>query len=250
MRYYLSILLLAAITVTAQNPEGHYFIPSLNGNMHRVLDQAQSPVHYRGLGGGMGLGYGWHADKWILEVDVNAGFGLIKPQTSENPLNTSIILWQGGADNRFLWEVKKQRNTRYMAGINAPVFVQYRNHNNHSNSSETWNAYAMIGPEGGAQHTFTLFRRGFVADGFLSLPVWGYATKPSFAEFFGLFNDNISQRSWRSMVNIQTDLRLRMLLINGNQIGISYRWNYYSDSVDNLSQLAAHRANIFFLFKL
>jgi hypothetical protein len=250
MRYYLILFLLTAITVTAQNPEGHYIIPSFNGYMHRVLDKAQSPVHYRGFGGGLGLGYGWHASKWILEVDISANFGLLKPRSSANPLNTNITLWQGQADSRFLWEIRQHEKTRFMAGINAPVFVQYRNHSNHTNSSETWNAYAMIGPEGGARYTFTLFRRGFVADGFLALPVWGYATKPAFAEFFGLFGENISQRSWRSMVNIQTDLRLCMMLINGNQIGISYRWNYYSDSVDNLSQLAAHRANIFLLFKL
>ncbi|MCC5918205.1 MAG: hypothetical protein JJU02_12875 [Cryomorphaceae bacterium] len=248
--FQILLLLLAPLAIKAQVPEGLYIQPSFRGQYHTVLDRAQSPVHYSGLSGGMGLGFCMSKKNWIIETDVAFAYGILQPGFSKNPLGTELLLWQGQSDNRFLWAFYQKENRRILAGVNLPVFAQYREHNNFSNSSQTWNAYAAIGPEVAGQYTFSKFKRGWILDGFISVPVWGYATKPSFAQFSGLFWDNVGSRSWRESFWIQSEFRMRMMLMNGNQVGLSYRWNFYSDSRANLSQLAGQGLGLFLMFKL
>lgn len=241
--------LLFGMTMMAQFPEGHYVVPSLNGQYERVLDRAQSPRHHTGYSVGAGLGYAWHAYGWMLEFEANASYATLTPVSSANPLNVRMPSYVGQIKTRFLWNVKTVNKTRILAGVSLPFMLRYREHSSFSNSRETWNAALMVGPEVGVQHHFDWWRKGFIAETFLSVPVWGYASKPAYAQFFGVFWDQTSPRAWNNSVWVQAETRLRLLTINGNQVGLGYVWQYYSDSVDNRAQLADHQLRVFIMAK-
>ena len=252
-RFLVALMLMISSGLFAQNAtrvEGTYITPIFSGKYQRVLDRAQSPVQYRGLGGGLGIGTHFHRKKWILENELLAHYNLLNPNFSQNPLNTKITASDANLQNYFFYEIQISEKWRHLAGVSLPVFVQYRLHSGHSNSSETWNAYALVGPAAGTQYHFRFLRKGWIAEGFAALPVWGYGTKPSFTRFFGRFTENISPRHWGNAYMLETRTRLRMLLMNGNQMGLQYTWTYFSDSVDNLSQLGSHQLQFYLLYKL
>ena len=248
-RLFILFFLLSGMALMAQFPQGHYVVPSFIGQFERVLDQSQSPRHYTGYAVGGGMGYTWHAKRFVLEFDARASYASLSPAADLNPLNVSIPSFVGQAHTRFLWEVKAMAQTRLLAGVALPFMLRYREHSSFSNSRETWNAALMIGPEVGVQHPFNWWRKGFIAESFLSVPAWGYASKPAYAQFFGVFWDQASPRAWNNALWVQAETRLRLLTINGNQVGLGYAWQYFSDSVDNRAQLADHQLRIFIMAK-
>ncbi len=250
---YLSILIGLSVALHGQEPtrvQASHISISFGGGYQSALDHFQSPLHYRGWGGGLGLGFMRHGNKWIFENEVFAFGHALSPNIAHNPLNASKTSLEADMQNMLLREMKAQGKWRYFVGVSTPVFVQYRTHSGHSNSSETWNAYALIGPAGGLMYHFKLFRKAWIVENYTSLPVWGYGSKPSFTRNFNRFWENASPRHWGNAFQLQNNLRLRMLMLQGNQIGLQYRWAFYHDSVDNLAQLAGHRLQFYLLFKL
>lgn len=132
------------------------------------------------------------------------------------------------------------------------------------NASTSTSIFGNLCAEGMAQFDFAFIRGGshnlLTAYGKLIVPLGGFVSRPGFA-FMDNYTSDLSltntilssyETSGILFPGVSTDIGLKFNLLNGNKIGISYRWDYLttrntgSYRFDN----AFHTFTLDFMFKL
>ena len=132
------------------------------------------------------------------------------------------------------------------------------------NASTSTSIFGNLCAEGMAQYDFAFVRNGshnlLTAYGKLILPLSGFVSRPGFAFMdnytsdLSLTNTILSSYETYDILfpGISTDIGLKFNLLNGNKIGISYRWDYLTTRNTGFYRFdnAFHTLTIDFMFKL
>lgn len=249
-RFPLFLFLFVTLQSLAQ-PKGHYFPFSMGYGFETVKDEALSPVSYSGSLGAVGLGYHYQNDKWISMLDINglAGYQYPDLNRDEGYRNTLTGLVRAHYQlSRKVWQLPSSIDL--FAGLVSHNSWDYRDHSRYGNSSANYIGLFSLGPIITAQKPFTLFSRNFTLAYRFGFPVATYYLRPTYIKPF--LNQEIGSKGfafWGDFYSLNSRTDLIYQLGNGNELRLSYVWDYYQLDLLNKVQLANHILSISTVFR-
>lgn len=249
--YFLGIVLFGSLSVHAQVAAKDYLEFSLGYTYQKVKDASLSPLTYGGHLGHIGLAYRSLSDRWRNEVQLQ-GFGAKQYPLQGSPDNFSETLtFAGRLHYRLSYKLSQAPGgTTIYGGIASNNLWDYRSHNRFGNSSENFTGIAAIGPSAQIQKTFHFWQQHWQLEYVLDLPLAAFVIRPGFIK--PLLNDEPSTQEWAfwgDYFGLFSTTRWAWLLPNGNQIALSYQWEYAAYQPLNSVQLAGHHLALSTLFK-
>ena len=230
---------------------------SAGGNIVHCFDNGTIPYPYRGLGlnfaGGVTIEWArYHVQKESrVAIDMlgNGGTSYGIEGRSEflyrfhDGKRNRLHLWAGPALQSYL--DLKEISAMMNASLGLSGFMNL--------CAEGMLSYDFAYPHGGTYNLLTLY-------GKLSLPVAGLVMRPGYAYMDNYTNDiNVNNTMLSDYVlfgkwlpGVGTDVGLYLNLMNGNRIGLSYRWDYLSTGHKGAYRFdnALHSFNLNFKFNL
>lgn len=241
-------LLFATLTSRAQNSFDGNFIPfSLGGSYQVFIDEFNSPLIYSGLIGLSQTGFVNQNGYLQHNLYINGGAGFQRPELNrdENLSRYTTYLARIHYSIRYkLWQKQMQS---FFAGIVSHNTWDYRLHNRFGNSAETFTGLFSYGLSASYQREFDFKiwgkkpkHIGFQFD--LNLPIASYVLRPAYvnqtvADEIG-FTKNLLVGDF---FHINTQAHLVYFLKNGNQLRLSYNWDYASIAAPNYTLQAEHQ---------
>lgn len=227
-------------------------------NVANCFDKGTIPFNYYGLGinGGVGLTFEWR--RCHLQTESRMFFnGLLDPTGYAFALDSRV---------EFLYRVSSTRRNRlhWWAGGNIQTFVDLKEISSLMNASMGFTSFENVCAEGMLQYDFAFIKGGehnlLSTYCKLSLPLMGIAIRPGFSYMDNYTNDINLANSLLSdyetfakmFPGVSTDLGLYLNLLNGNRIGLNYRWDYLTTGHKGAYRYdnAFHSVNLNFMFKL
>lgn len=256
MRWFLIIaLLLPSFKIRAQESlKGNYILYSLGGLNASQTDYFHSPIPYRGYG--LNAMLGWHSfeGNWMSNLDLGGGAGLSNPYQFGDNRNSSLDL-SARLHYSLRYLAFKSGKHQVFGGLYSQNFFNYRQLQNFANSSESFAAFFGVGPS--VAYTYTRRDRIFGKDfnwsyqAELNIPASTIYLRPSFTRQLvagtpGFVDHQLWGDAW------QMDFRHSFIWhrANGNQIRLSYHWEYLKASRPNPYYFAQHQINLQLFFKL
>lgn len=243
MRIFLfSLLTTFCYQLNAQVQQGHFLSFGFNFTDQTVKDASLSPVSYSGPLGGIEIGYFDQNEKWLshFEASIAGAFQYPDIDRELDLSQTTTILSR--AYYSLQYKVLENNTWHYFAGLLSHNLFDYRDHNRYTNSQSNYFASFSVGPIVTAQKGFALFSKNFQAQSSLGFPVATYQMRPGYIKPFT--NNEVGDQGfafWADFFLLDWRSELAWLLPNGNQIELSYRWNYTELDQLNKVQLAAHQ---------
>lgn len=229
---------------------GDYIQFSLGYSYQQVKDASLSPLTYAGNMGNIGLGYIYQSAKWRNSIYI-MGFGAFQNPQQRAPDNSSrVTTFAGRLHYRLSYRVWQHHKWRLYAGVASTNVWDYRTHNRFGNSSENFTGLANLGPTLHLQRPFDLWGQKWQARYTLDLPVAAYVVRPGFIKPLLIEEPSVQEWAfWGDYSSVFSTLKLAWLLDNGNQILLSYQWEYATYKPLNKVQLAGHHLALSALFK-
>lgn len=234
----------------AQIEKGHYMPLSLSYINQTVKDQALSPVSYSGSLGGVGLGYYYQGDKWLVQLDLGGGIGYQNPDVNraDNYSQTTTLLSRIILNG--LYKVASPNDWSIYAGLVSYNLFDYRTHNRYSNSSENYQALFSFGLSLATQKSFELFSKNFSFQYTIGLPFGTSYLRPSYIK--PSFNYEVGSKGmayWGDFYLINSKPELIWHLENGNQIRLFYHYEFTNLDQLNKVQSSMYQLGISTVFK-
>ena len=262
-------LLLAANGMAQAPSDGRAYYPKqtrvpiwldLSAGLNAVdcYDAGTVPFKYIGMGPNVGMGV---TIEWG-RCHIRPGFRYFS-NILKDPSGTAIGLdfsteflyrFVDGAQNRFhLW-----------AGGTLQGFMDVKSIPSLQNASTCLSLFGNVGATAMVQYDFAFNpdkNHNWLTTYFkLNVPLCGTASRPGYA-YIG--NPAINEDAVETLFGekeafgkffpgLNTDLGLYLNLLNGNRIGLTYRWDYLSTGKKGTYRYdnALHSVNLFFLFRL
>lgn len=224
-----------------------------------AYDKGVAPMSMWGLGvgGQLGVTVDWHRFHVQEESRALCGF-LLKPISGfdidvQNRVEFLYRFHDGKRDRLHLWAG---------GGLQEDAF--FRIIPSLGNASTSTAVFVNLNAEAMVQYDFAFIKNHthnlLTLYGKLTLPLCGIIERPPYAFMdnytsdINLLNTILSSYEIQGMAfpGVSTDLRLQFNLLNGNKIGLSYRWDYLTTRnkghyrFDN----AFHTISVDFMFKL
>lgn len=224
-----------------------------------AYDKGVAPMSMWGLGvgGQLGVTVDWHRFHVQEESRALCGF-LLKPISGfdidvQNRVEFLYRFHDGKRDRLHLWAG---------GGLQEDAF--FRIIPSLGNASTSTAVFVNLNAEAMVQYDFAFIKNHthnlLTLYGKLTLPLGGIIERPPYAFMdnytsdINLLNTILSSYEIQGMAfpGVSTDLRLQFNLLNGNKIGLSYRWDYLTTRnkghyrFDN----AFHTISVDFMFKL
>mgnify|MGYP002521684499 CR=1 FL=1 len=171
-------------------------------------------------------------------------------------------------DNRteFLYRFYDGKRNRFhlWAGAGVQTFSDIKSISSLMNASTGVSIFQNLCTEGMMQYDFAFIRGGshnlLSVYGKLSLPLVGVVTRPGFA-YMDNYTSNINiantilqdyETFFKWFSGVTTDIGFYFNLLNGNRIGINYRWDYLTTRHKGIYRYdnAIHSINLNFMFNL
>lgn len=215
-----------------------------------VKDASLSPVSYSGNLGRISIGYYYQNEKWISMFDISGLAGQQYPDVNPESgyRNTLTILGRG--TYHLSRRILNKNNWSVFAGIISHNTWDYREHSRYSNSTTNYTGLFSLGPVITLQKPFELFNKNFTLSYQLGLPVGTYYLRPGYVKPF--LNESIYNKGfafWGDYYTIDSRADLIWTLKDGNQLRLSYNWDYSQLDLLNKVQLATHQLTISTVFK-
>lgn len=230
---------------------------SVGGSVVHSYDEGTIPFPYLGFGGNAGLGATVEWKRCHAGNDLHVTAALL-----DNG-GTSV-----GIDNRteFLYRFHdSQRNRLHLwAGGALQSYFDIKEIPALMNASSGFSAFMNLCAEGMLSYDFAFIRDGshnmLTLYGKLTLPLAGFAIRPGYAYLDNftsdinlantLLSDYTAFGKW--FAGAGTEVGLRLNLLNGNCIGLEYRWDYLSTGRKGFYRFdnAVHSININFMFNI
>ena len=227
------------------------------GNIADCYDNGTIPFRYLGLGGNLGLGVAIEWQRYHFQNETRVFYNLLKISGySVNVDNNTEFLYRfhDGQRNRLhLWAGGALQNNFDIKEIPAMM-----------NASTGFTGFVNLCVEGMLSYDFAFVRGGshnlLTAYGKLTLPMAGLVIRPGYAyidNYTGDINpDNAFLEDYEAFgkifLGIGTDMGLYLNLLNGNRIGLSYRWDYLTTGKTGTYRFdnALHSINLNFMFNI
>lgn len=216
-----------------------------------VKDVSLSPVSYSGSLGRINIGYYFQNEKWISMLDIAGLAGYQYPDVdSENNYRQTLSIL-GRATYHLSRKVHSTKNDwEFFVGLMSYNLWDYREHNSYGNSSTNYTGLFSFGAAFTAQKTFEFLKKNWAFSYQLGLPVGTYFMRPGYIKPF--LNQEIANKDfafWGDYYTIDSRADLIWLLPNGNQLRLSYNWDYSQLDQLNKVQIATHQLTISTVFK-
>lgn len=250
-RLHLCLILLSFVTNNLLSQgEGHFMRFGLGYSYQSVLDQSMSPVSYSGHFGHIKIGYHDQNERWLSEVDINAALGLQKPDVNQEESNSQTLSSLVRLRYSLLRKWGDWGDWRVLAGLSSLNRLDFRSHNQYVNSQVNYTSIFALGPAAGLQREFALFHENWGVQVFMDLPLAAYYLRPGYIKPF--FNDQLGSKGfvgWGNYFQLNTRSDLIYYLGNGNQLRLSYDWEYTSLKPLNKVQTGTHQISVCAVFK-
>ena len=226
---------------------------------NNTYDIGAAPMSMLGIGASTQLGVIAEWRRCHLQSESRGLFGLLFNPTTGYNIDVQERL-------EFLYRVHDGKRNRFhlWAGGSLQADAFFKILPSMGNASTSTSIFGNLCAEGMVQYDFAFIRNGshnlLTAYGKLILPLSGFVSRPGFA-FMDNYTSDLSltntilssyETSGILFPGVSTDIGLKFNLLNGNKIGISYRWDYLttrntgSYRFDN----AFHTFTLDFMFKL
>lgn len=224
-----------------------------------AYDKGVAPMSMWGLGvgGQLGVTVDWHRFHVQEESRALCGF-LLKPISGfdidvQNRVEFLYRFHDGKRDRLHLWAG---------GGLQEDAF--FRIIPSLGNASTSTAVFVNLNAEAMVQYDFAFIKNHthnlLTLYGKLTLPLGGIIERPPYAFMdnytsdINLLNTILSSYEIQGMAfpGVSTDLRLQFNLLNGNKIGLSYRWDYLTTRKRGYYRFdnAFHTISVDFMFKL
>ncbi|WP_417612534.1 hypothetical protein [Owenweeksia hongkongensis] len=237
------------LIVKAQ-PTGHYMPFSLGYGFETVKDVSLSPVSYSGKLGRIGIGYYYQNEKWISMLDIAGLAGQQYPEVNPESGYRNTLTILGRATYHLSRRIYTKNDWTIFAGILSHNTWDYREHSRYGNSSVNYTGLFSFGPVITVQKPFEVFSKSFTINYQLGLPFGTYYLRPGYVKPF--LNEQISNKGfafWGDYYTIDSRADLIWTLKGGNQLRLSYNWDYSQLDLLNKVQIATHQLSISTVFK-
>ena len=226
-------------------------------NIVDCYDNGTIPYRYTGLGANLNLGLTieWRrchiqteslgfasllsVDGYAIDIDSRTEFLYRCLDGKRNRLH----LWAGGALQNFC-DIKSI-SSMMNASLGVTIFYNL--------NAECMLSYDFAYYRGGSHNLFTLY-------GKLGLPIVGLVARPGYAYMDNYTSDfnilNTFLQDYEGFVKwfpgVSTDVGIYFNLLNGNRIGLNYRWDYLSTGHKGIYRYdnAIHSINLNFIFNI
>ena len=230
---------------------------SAGGNIANCYDNGTIPFSYSGVGGNLGLGATVEWRRCHIQHDTHLFANMLENGGSSFDIDSRT---------EFLYRFydSKRNRLHLWAGGGLQGYYNIKQIPAMMNASTGFTAFENLYAEGMLSYDFAFIHDGshplLTAYGKLSLPVVGLAIRPGYA-----YMDNYTSNIYESSTLLQdyvifgkcfpglgTDIGLNFNLLNGNSIGLSYRWDYLSTGRKGSSRFdnALHSINLNFMFNI
>ena len=230
--------------------QGHFLRFGPGYSYQTVLDQSLSPVSYSGHFGHLKLGYHDQNEHWLSELDMNAAVGIQKPDINRDESSSQTLSSLVRIRYSLLRKWGEWGNWRILAGVISLNLLDFRSHNQYVNSEANYTSLFGLGLSGGVQREFELFNRTWGVQAFMDLPLLAYYLRPGFIKPF--LNDQLGSSgtvTWGEYFQLNTRTDLIYFLSNGNQLRLSYDWEYTGLEPLNKVQTGTHQISLCAVFK-
>lgn len=249
-------LLLCTCHISAQalqKFEGDYLPFGLGGSYTVFLDNFNSPLVYEGWNGLLQSGYYYQDEKWQNILYLNGGLGFAAPRLDEaSPSQYTNYLADITYQLRYrVWNTAHQQA---FAGLVNHNTWAYRQHNRFRNSAETFTGLFSFGLSGNYQRQFNLrlFKKTFDLglDFTANLPLASYVIRPGYVTQTIADAPAVKELRWiDDLVHVNMQTELVWFRKNGNQLRLSYRWDYAQVEAPITTQQASHQLFISSYFR-
>lgn len=226
-------------------------------NLADCYDNGTIPFRYMGVGGNIGTGFTFEWRRCHIQNETRLFGNMLKVNgySIDFDSRTEFLyrfydgkrnrfhLWAGGAIQMFL--DTKEIPAMMNAAMGITGFMNF--------CTEGMFSYDFAFIRGGSHNLMTLY-------GKLSLPMVGLAIRPGYAYMDNYTSDidvaNTVLQDYEAfgivIPGLSTDVGLCFNLVNGNRIGLSYRWDYLSTGKNGTYRFdnALHSLNLNFMFKI
>ena len=231
---------------------------SVGANYVDCYDASTVPFKYTGVGNNVDMG-----------VNIEWGRCHLRPsfRTFNNTLkNPAGVAQDYDLSTEFLYRVFDNKSNRLhlWAGATLNGFADIKSIPSLQNASSCISLFGDLGATGLLQYDFAFNKsksHPWLTTYFkLNLPLYGFANRPNFA-YVG--NPTINQQltealfGWKETFGkffpgVNTDLGLYLNLLNGNRIGLTYRWDYLTTGKKGTYRYdnAIHSFNLSFMFRI
>lgn len=260
--YTLFALLFTAAVALAQTPKtgkaGIWLNANDGINLANCYDNGTIPYSYLGAGANLSLGGTVEWRRCYIQLENRLFFNAF----------LKLNGFSGTADHRleFLYRLHDDPSNSFHLWVGGDIqtYMDIKENTDLMNASMGLTLFENLCLTSMVRYDFASIRGGthklLSAHGKLVLPLAGIAVRPGFAyidNYTGSLNsiENLlsNYEAFPKMFSgICTDIGLTFNLLNGNRIGMSYRWDYLSTGHKGSSRFdnAIHSINLNFWFKL
>ena len=231
---------------------------SVGVNYADCYDVSTVPFKYTGVGNNVDMG-------------VNIEWGRCHLRPSFRTINNTLRNPAGNTQDydfstEFLYRVYDSKSDRLhlWAGATLGGFVDIKSIPSLQNASNSISFFGNLGATGLLQYDFAFNKsknHPWLTTYFkLNMPLYGFANRPNYA-YIG--NPTINQELIETLFGsketfgklfpgVNTDLGLYLNLLNGNRIGLTYRWDYITTGKKGTYRYdnAIHSFNLSFMFRI
>jgi hypothetical protein len=254
MRILLALALLSFGLQAQDKLSGDYLFLGLGASSESYKDHFVSPNVYGGVSGDISLGWHSYKEAWMSNLDATGLAGWQNPIAFPNQNSqTNSFGFKGHYSLRYRFSQKGKHG--FLAGIYSQNIFVIRNHNQFSNSAQSASGFFGYGPS--LAYTYSRTTKVFGRDWHWSwqsewnIPFGTYILRPNFIRTyaFGNFADrghHLLNGTW------QTDFRHSLIWrrSNGNQLRLSYQWDYFQTERYNPAYYGGHHFSLQFFYKL
>jgi hypothetical protein len=239
-----------------------YLIIRVGGASALVQDAALSPLRYLGAGGVGGVEFRAYQGITYLSIGTDFTGSLLSPSIG-NDLNAGQILGIQilGATALGFRIVNEEENAfRVYVGGLLQSLTHIKTQTAFGNSAIATDGYSSLGVMARVEKDFSLFGKAFRASSQLNLPLFGFATRPSYSTPSRYPASGASNPlsallgepqfvSFTSLPYIGFRNSLEFMFPSGNFIALNYDWDFYSYNYFNKVQSARHGVSVSLHYK-
>lgn len=230
---------------------------SVGGNIADCYDKGTMPFNYLGVGGNLGLGITVEWRRYHFQNDNRLFGNMLENGGTDINIDSKI---------EFLYRFYDSKRNRLHLWVGGALQTNYdvKEIPELMNASSGISAFVNLCAEGMLSYDFAFIRGGshnlLTAYGKLTLPLVGLVIRPGYA-YIDNYTSNIEvsntvlesyENLGKFFLGVGTDIGLTFNLINGNRIGVSYRWDYLTTGQKGIYRFdnALHSINLNFMFNI
>ena len=226
----------------AQQAGGGFVLYGLSVGHHSLIDNAISPVKYIGISGGGVFGYHYSSNSTMISAQLYVSGGFYNHNEFPSFKYREINLYYARLESSYARYISQWKGIKWFLGGAINAFGNLNEKIGYTNSRYNHSIVLNISLDNIFLRDFKWLDIPFQIEFKVKVPLIGIVTRPYYSTNF-MAGDVLGSKKIEFMGNYfhwSTDLGWYYTLSNGNRVGISYQWSYWSYNGQNVIQQARH----------